>query len=289
MQTAPHSKARRFAGAAIAAAAIAFTIPALTAPAGATDHPTQCFKHEGGDLTNAHGSVLTDSNGVTYVKLNPYNQAWFGDHWHSLRVKGGTGSLTYDHPSAGIAYYAPINPANGKPFDVSHWEVCKGETPVTTTTTTTVAPTTTEVTTSTSSSTTTVSTTSSTTSTTQPGSTTSSTTTVPTSSSSSSTTTQPAETPTTAAPDPTTPPTTDIGKPPTPNPTLPIVNIGPPPASNVVDVIVAPNPPVVTPAPAPVDPVLPETGAKANLAIAATIVLALGLVLVGIRRRWSQP
>lgn len=104
----------------------------------------ECYKH-GDSGSNAHGRVRTGNYGKTYVQLNEFDQGWFGDRWALLVVKGGTANNVTVNPSAGEAYYAPTNPANQKPFDVSHWIVCKGETTATTveTTTSTVPETTT--------------------------------------------------------------------------------------------------------------------------------------------------
>ncbi len=91
------------------------------------EHPAKCYKHEIGEST-PHGAITDDGYTVT---LNPFDQNWWGDHWEALIVKAGSGegsNLVTHHPSAGVAYPAP----DGK--EVSHWIVCKGETPVTTTT-----------------------------------------------------------------------------------------------------------------------------------------------------------
>ena len=91
-------------------------------------HAVECYKHSrsGGD----HG---TTRNGG--VELNTFVQSWPGDRWEVLIVKGGSsggdgnGNAVYDRPNAGQTYFAPINPNNNKPYDVSHWIVCKGATP----------------------------------------------------------------------------------------------------------------------------------------------------------------
>jgi hypothetical protein len=100
-------------------------------------HPAQCFKHDFSVGSVAHGS----SNG-TSVTLNPFDPSWPGDHWELLVIKGGSdqnggGDNVIVHPSAGVAYFPPLNPQSGTTFGVSHWIVCKGTTPQTTTTTTT--------------------------------------------------------------------------------------------------------------------------------------------------------
>jgi LPXTG-motif cell wall-anchored protein len=109
-----------------------------------TEHQSQCFKHTPQDSPNAHGSI---TNGNKAVTLNPFNQAWFGDHWELLVVNGGNGNTVVSHPAAGVAYYPPLNNGGQHP-NISHWIVCKGVTPTPTTTTvvvttTTEAPTTT--------------------------------------------------------------------------------------------------------------------------------------------------
>lgn len=113
-----------------------------------TEHPSQCFKHEAGDQT-AHGAI----GPADTVTLATFNQAWPGDHWELLVIKYATFNDVYHHPTANQAYQT------GTEQDVSHWIVCKGETPPDTTTTTIPDTTTTSSTipeTTTSSSTTTV-------------------------------------------------------------------------------------------------------------------------------------
>jgi hypothetical protein len=85
------------------------------------------------DGNSAHGS-LTD--GGKAVELNEYDPSWPGDHWEVLIVNGGSvdvghgnGNEVYEHPSAGVAYYPPLNDGGNEPT-VSHWIVCKGEDPV---------------------------------------------------------------------------------------------------------------------------------------------------------------
>jgi hypothetical protein len=232
-----------------------------TPGADADDHATQCFKHEGGDLTNAHGSTLTDQNGVTYVKLNQFDQSWFGDHWESIQVKGGPNAgPVIPHPSAGTAYYALLNPNSGKPYDVSWWKVCKGETPDEPTTTTTTEP--------------------STTTTTEAAP---STTSTPTSSSSvpptvPETSTSPAPTTTTTPPSSTTtsvsaPPASSSTVPASPTPSSPTVPETPQPVVAIAD------PPTVSPAPE-LGTELPQTGLRPSGWAAA--LLGLGCVLAGL-------
>lgn len=123
-----------------------------------TEHESQCFKHEGGDLlSNVHGT----SDGLV-VFLNSFNPSWFGDHWELLVVKAATENAVYDHPIVGVPYPA----ATGQ--EVSHWIICKGlggttttetttsSTQPTSTTTTTQPTTTTETTTPTSTTSTTI-------------------------------------------------------------------------------------------------------------------------------------
>ncbi len=90
----------------------------------------ECYKHttSGG----AHGTVTNQA-----VVLGAYGADWPGDRWEVLIVKGGStggdgnGNAVYELPQAGLAgtYTAPINPNNNTPHDVSHWIVCKGDTP----------------------------------------------------------------------------------------------------------------------------------------------------------------
>ncbi|MFP3915301.1 MAG: hypothetical protein ACLFWM_10530, partial [Actinomycetota bacterium] len=127
-----------------------------------------CYKYDPPTTPNAHGFLVDDG---LAVELNPYNPAWPGDRWEVLVVKGGSndigwgaGNAVYELPEAGVAYYAP--PMGNSQPAVSHWIVCKGETPDDTTTTTEPTTSTTEPTTSTTEPTT--STTEPTTSTTEP-------------------------------------------------------------------------------------------------------------------------
>jgi len=94
-----------------------------------TSHQASCYTHTG---NSDHGVLTGDGNGVI---LNTFNQSWPGDHWEVLIVKGGSvdygdgpGNKVYPHPSAGTAYYAPLN-NGGQQAAVSHWIVCKGTTP----------------------------------------------------------------------------------------------------------------------------------------------------------------
>lgn len=89
-----------------------------------------CYYHESNG--GSHGSVVDGA-----VVLGEYGSDWPGDRWEVLIVKGGSnggdgnGNMVYELPQAGLknTYYPPTNPNNGKPFGVSHWIVCKGETP----------------------------------------------------------------------------------------------------------------------------------------------------------------
>ncbi len=90
-----------------------------------------CYKYDSNG--GAHGTVTNGGNAVT---LNAFQQAWPGDRWEVLIVKGGSvdtgsgpGNVVYNLPSAGVAYFAPTN-AGGQQAAVSHWIVCKGQTPV---------------------------------------------------------------------------------------------------------------------------------------------------------------
>ena len=170
--------------------------------------PAWCGKHEGGDLlSNIHGYVTEDGLGVV---LNPHQPHWFGDHWEGLVIKAGSGpdeNTIYPHPVAGVRY-------DGNGLEVSHWIVCKGETPTTTTSSTTSSTTTSST-----------STTSATTSTTIPSTTTTETT-VP---SSTTSTTDPTTT-TTSTPTSTSTTVTTVTEPPTTVPpttsTLPFTGPG---------------------------------------------------------------
>lgn len=99
----------------------------------------QCFKHEGNELaSNVHGVSAGNA-----VKLNAFDQSWFGDHWALLVIKSSTNNQVIYGPQAGV-WYTGVGQAA-----VSHWIVCKGETPtpppttVPPTTVTTLPPTTT--------------------------------------------------------------------------------------------------------------------------------------------------
>jgi hypothetical protein len=90
-----------------------------------TEHQADCYK-------DSHGSITNDGDAVT---LPAFNQDWPGDHWEVLIVKGGSvdngdgpGNKVYNHPEAGVPYFAPLNDG-GQQADVSHWIVCKGTTP----------------------------------------------------------------------------------------------------------------------------------------------------------------
>lgn len=127
---------------------------------------TQCYKHvsDGG----AHGSVIDGA-----VVLNTFDQAWFGDHWALLIVKGGAvdygygaGNAVFPLPTAGTPYYPPLN-GGGQVPAVSHWIVCKGETQSTTTSSSSTTSSTTSSTSTSTTSTTTSTTLAPTTSTTE--------------------------------------------------------------------------------------------------------------------------
>ncbi len=116
------------------------------------DHAATCVKIDPPDGDNPYGSLTSDGLAVV---LNPYQQAWPGDHYEALIVKSGTvdigygpGNAVYVHPSAGVEYTPPPNPGGQAP-QVSHWIVCFGTTPDPTTTTTTTTSTTTSTTTTT--------------------------------------------------------------------------------------------------------------------------------------------
>lgn len=232
---------RRVSGVAILAILMALALPVLAnghtpnhadwwETNGGFDHQAACFKHSGDSI---HGDIVNQGRSV---ELDPFNQAWPGDHWEALIVKAGSsggddgnGNEVYLHPSAGVEYDAPVG-GNGQVREVSHWIVCKGTTPPPTTTTTLPETTTTTVadtTTTTVADTTTTTLPEVTTTTTEPETTTSTTlpattttvppsTTTPTDPEPSTTTTVPAETTTTEATTTTTQPittTTDPGDP----------------------------------------------------------------------------
>lgn len=90
-----------------------------------------CYKYDNDG--GVHGIV---TNGGDAVTLNPFQQSWPGDRWEVLIVNGGSvdtgngpGNAVYPLPTAGTPYFAPQN-AGDQQAGVSHWIVCKGETPV---------------------------------------------------------------------------------------------------------------------------------------------------------------
>lgn len=122
-----------------------FTLGTSAASAGSSGNPNSaeywqnlypnavaCYKYssDGG----AHGTV---TNGGKAVTLNTFQQSWPGDRWEVLIVNGGAedvgygnGNKVYELPVAGTAYYPPLNGGGQQP-NVSHWIVCKGQTPST--------------------------------------------------------------------------------------------------------------------------------------------------------------
>lgn len=106
-----------------------FVIPALAAsadghtPNQATywqdkgEHPSICFKHEGGWYNGPHGV----GNGKSFL-LAPHDQNTMdGDHWELIVINaGGVDIVTY-HPASGVAYAAYDNK------DISHIIICKGD------------------------------------------------------------------------------------------------------------------------------------------------------------------
>lgn len=87
------------------------------------EHQADCYKHSG---DSAHGTITDDGKTVT---LATFDQAWPGDHWELLVIKGGSNSVNViTHPEAGVAYASPLNDG-GQQSTVSHWTVCKGTTP----------------------------------------------------------------------------------------------------------------------------------------------------------------
>jgi hypothetical protein len=91
-----------------------------------SEYDAQCFKHEDGDLNNAHGRV---TDGGKTVTLNEFDQSWPGDGWAALIVKGASDwNNVIELPDSGVAYASPET-SSGRQSDVSHWIVCKGTTP----------------------------------------------------------------------------------------------------------------------------------------------------------------
>ncbi|GAA5093458.1 hypothetical protein GCM10025760_23620 [Microbacterium yannicii] len=88
-------------------------------------HMVKCYKVDGPN-SSGHGSVSTDGKTVT---LNRFDQSWPGDHWELLVIKAGDlWNSVIVHPAAGVAYDSPVN-NGGQQAQVSHWIVCKGQTP----------------------------------------------------------------------------------------------------------------------------------------------------------------
>jgi len=83
----------------------------------------ECYKHEGTGQT-VHGTATSKT-----VTLAPYGQDWFGDGYALLVIKAGTVDQLTIQPAAGVPYASPQNK------DISHWIICKGETPPASTTT----------------------------------------------------------------------------------------------------------------------------------------------------------
>lgn len=81
------------------------------------EHPAQCYKHEAGS-NSAHGYY---ASAKVYV-LNPFQQAWPGDHWEAIIVKAGQANDVFVHPQPGN--YSALSGKN-----ISHVIVCKGTTP----------------------------------------------------------------------------------------------------------------------------------------------------------------
>lgn len=84
-----------------------------------------CYSSEG---NTDHGRI---TDGGKTVTLNEYNPSWPGDHWEVLVIKAGNlWNSVIENPKAGVAYASPPN-NGGQQANVSHWIVCKGETPPT--------------------------------------------------------------------------------------------------------------------------------------------------------------
>jgi hypothetical protein len=88
-------------------------------------HDAVCYKVDGAN-SSGHGTVSADGKTVT---LKPFDQSWPGDHWELLVIKAGNlWNNVIVHPEAGVAYASPEN-NGGQQAVISHWIVCKGETP----------------------------------------------------------------------------------------------------------------------------------------------------------------
>ena len=126
-------------GSALLLVAGVFTMGAGTASATDSNHvdywqalypnAVSCYKYDGNG--GAYGTV---TNGGDAVTLNPFQQAWPGNRWEVLIVKGGSvdtgngpGNAVYPLPIAGTPYFAPLN-HGGQQAGVSHWIVCTGQT-----------------------------------------------------------------------------------------------------------------------------------------------------------------
>jgi len=137
-------------------AALGFVVVSLPGSASAVGNPndapyweaylgdgSDCFKHGPWDQS-VHGSVTNDGKAVTLATFNP---DWEQDFWRLVVVNGGSNDTVVEFPSAGVAYFPPLN-NGGQPPDISHWIVCKGynnDEPEDTTTTVVVDETTTTV------------------------------------------------------------------------------------------------------------------------------------------------
>jgi hypothetical protein len=82
-----------------------------------------CYKYEDGKpgfSDNDHAYVIND--GKTVI-LKPFGATWPGDHWELLVVKASTMDAVTIHPTAGTWYAA------FEYKEISHYIVCKGDTP----------------------------------------------------------------------------------------------------------------------------------------------------------------
>ena len=131
-------RTRRAAGAGVLliALVVALIPTAAFGSSGNENHPDHwknkypnavaCYKYDPPGQKNEHGKL---TNGGKAVVLNPYKSSWPGDRWEVLVVKGGqNGREVYELPKAGVDYHPPKN-NNGKYPEVSHWIVCKGQSP----------------------------------------------------------------------------------------------------------------------------------------------------------------
>ena len=84
-------------------------------------HEAQCYEHDRDKASNSHGYLLDSKT----VVLNAYGNDWPGDHWELLVVKAGSEfNLVTVDPNSGLPGYSAYDNK-----DISHYIVCKGDTP----------------------------------------------------------------------------------------------------------------------------------------------------------------